>query len=93
LLASDVVRNLIQAPTQYNNPQVSVADEFPVTINGERQFLSGSPTLRQVVLGLNLEPERVAIELNREIVKRPLWDSTRVEAGAELEIVMFVGGG
>lgn len=70
-----------------------MADEFPVTINGERHVLSGAPTLREVVLRLNLEPERVAIELNREIVKRPLWDSTKVESGAELEIVMFVGGG
>ena len=46
-----------------------------------------------MVLSLNLEPERVAVELNRVIVKRPLWDSTPVEAGAELEIVQFVGGG
>ena len=70
-----------------------MAGEFQVTINGERHFFSTPPTLREVVSELKLEPERVAIELNREIVRRPLWDSTRVEAGAELEIVMFVGGG
>ena len=88
-----MIRDLKEAPTQYNNPQVSVAGEFQVTINGERHIFQAPPTLREVVLGLKLEPERVAIELNREIVRRPLWDSTRVEAGAELEIVMFVGGG
>jgi len=70
-----------------------VAGEYQVTINGEHHFFSAPPTIREVVLGLNLDTERVAIELNREIVKRPLWDSTRVEPGAELEIVMFVGGG
>jgi hypothetical protein len=70
-----------------------VADEYYITINGERHDFEGSRTLQEVVLGLNLEPERVAVELNRAIVKRPLWDSTPVEAGAQLEIVQFVGGG
>jgi sulfur carrier protein len=70
-----------------------VAGEFQVTINGERRFFDAAPTLREVVLGLDLDPERVAIELNRAIVKRALWDSTPLTAGSEIEIVMFVGGG
>jgi len=70
-----------------------VANEFKVTINGEGHFFPTPQTLHEVILSLNLEPERIAVELNRAIVKRPLWDSTPVEAGAELEIVQFVGGG
>lgn len=70
-----------------------MASEFRVTINGEGHFFSAPQTLQEVILSLNLEPERVAVELNRAIVKRPLWASTPVEAGAELEIVQFVGGG
>ena len=70
-----------------------MASEFKVTINGEGHFFSTPQTLHEVILSLNLEPERVAVELNRAIVKRPLWDSTPVEAGAELEVVQFVGGG
>jgi thiamine biosynthesis protein ThiS len=50
-------------------------------------------TLLDVVRSLGLEPERVAVELNRTIVKRDLWTSTLVDAGAEIEIVQFVGGG
>ncbi len=46
-----------------------------------------------VVRALNLEPERVAIELNRAIVKRELWSGAIVADGAEIEIVQFVGGG
>ena len=67
--------------------------EYQVTINGERHIFRAPPTLREVLAHLGLEPERVAIELNRTIVKKNLWDATTVEAGSELEIVQFVGGG
>ena len=50
-------------------------------------------TLYGLIQALNLEPERVAIELNRAIVRRDSWGATVVEGGAEIEIVMFVGGG
>jgi thiamine biosynthesis protein ThiS len=46
-----------------------------------------------VVRSLGLEPERVAIELDREIVKREKWGETRVGGAREIEIVQFVGGG
>ena len=64
-----------------------------VTINGEKHFLDSGTTLAEVLTRLGLEPERVAIELNRGIVKRELWPATPVDGGAEIEIVQFVGGG
>ena len=67
--------------------------ENQVTVNGERHSLPVKTTLLDVVRMLNLEPERVAIELNRTIVKREFWSATDVAAGAEIEIVQFVGGG
>ena len=70
-----------------------MADEYYITINGEKHGFGGSKSLQELVLSLNLDPEKIAVELNRDIVKRPLWDSTPVEAGAQLEIVQFVGGG
>jgi sulfur carrier protein len=42
---------------------------------------------------LTIDSSRVAVELNRRIVRKPEWDASRVEAGAQLEIVEFVGGG
>lgn len=42
---------------------------------------------------LGITPDRVAVELNREIVRQPRWEETPIEAGAQLEIVQFVGGG
>jgi sulfur carrier protein len=62
-------------------------------VNGERRNFPPQTTLLDVVRALNLEPERVAIELNRAIVKREIWPDTAIPSGAEIEIVQFVGGG
>lgn len=64
-----------------------------VVINGEDQDIPEGLTLEKLVKHLRLEGGRVAIERNREIVKRELWDRVRVEPNDQLEIVHFVGGG
>jgi thiamine biosynthesis protein ThiS len=61
--------------------------------NGERRAIDPDSTLLEIVLSLHLDPERVAIEMNREIVKREKWAATKVGGAAEIEIVQFVGGG
>jgi len=70
-----------------------VSSENQVTLNGERRSFPAQTSLLDVVLALHLEPERVAIEFNRTIVRRDTWQSTVLENGAEIEIVQFVGGG
>jgi len=67
--------------------------EMQITLNGEARSFATGTTLYELIQALNLEPERVAIELNRAIVRRDLWGATVVESGAEVEVVMFVGGG
>jgi thiamine biosynthesis protein ThiS len=42
---------------------------------------------------LELDPSRVAVELDGRIVKKEEWPQTRLHEGARLEIVQFVGGG
>lgn len=64
-----------------------------IRVNGEVCSTAEGQTLLGLLRELALDPERVAVELNRQIVKRPLWEATPVEAGAQLEIVQFVGGG
>jgi thiamine biosynthesis protein ThiS len=64
-----------------------------IIVNGEPQAAPAGLTVAGLLAHLELDPERVAIELNREIVRKPEWDSKAVEAGAKLEIVQFVGGG
>jgi thiamine biosynthesis protein ThiS len=80
-------------PHDYNNPRKVVSTETQVTLNGDRRSFPAQTTLLDVVKMLGLEPERVAIEYNRAIVKRELWPSTSLDHDAEIEIVQFVGGG
>lgn len=63
-----------------------------LVINGEAQA-SSAETLSALVEGLGMKPDRVAIELNREIVPREQWPATPLHDGDRLEIVHFVGGG
>ncbi len=63
-----------------------------LTINGEPQT-SSAQTLGALVEQLEMKPDRVAIELNREIVPRDRWPQTPLRDGDRLEIVHFVGGG
>jgi thiamine biosynthesis protein ThiS len=67
-------------------------DSMNLTINGEPQ-VSSAETLAALVAGLGMKPDRVAIELNREIVPRDQWPHTPLHDGDRLEIVHFVGGG
>lgn len=63
-----------------------------LVINGESQA-SVAGTLSALVQELGMKTDRVAIELNREIVPRDEWPKTELHEGDELEIVHFVGGG
>lgn len=64
-----------------------------ITVNGEPQISPEGQTIIGLIQQLKLDPARVAVELDRCIVKQPLWPETVLRTGAELEIVQFVGGG
>lgn len=50
-------------------------------------------TLAALIERLGMKPDRVAIELNREIAPRDRWSEVALKDGDRLEIVHFVGGG
>jgi sulfur carrier protein len=63
-------------------------------INGEeRTFDSPVSTLAALVETLGMKSDRVAVELNRDIVPRDRWSETPLKDGDRLEVVHFVGGG
>jgi thiamine biosynthesis protein ThiS len=64
-----------------------------VFINGEKKEVPGSANLSQLLELLSLPAQRIAIELNREVVSRKDWETTAVNEGDRIEIVHFVGGG
>jgi thiamine biosynthesis protein ThiS len=67
-------------------------------INGEENTFATPPggapfTLAALIESLEMKSDRVAVELNREIVSRDRWPETPLKDGDRLEIVHFVGGG
>jgi len=64
-----------------------------IVVNGENREARPEATAKDLLRELGLDAGRVAIERNLEILPRPKWDETRVEAGDRYEIVQFVGGG
>ena len=64
-----------------------------IILNGKPQSVPSGLALDALLAHLEIKPDRVAIERNRSIVRKPDWPSTKVEPGDQLEIVWFVGGG
>ena len=62
-------------------------------INGHARDVADGLTLSGLVEELGFKRDRVAVELNREIVARAQWDATTLKHADKLEIVHFVGGG
>jgi len=65
-------------------------------INGEERDFNSSPspfTVTALVESLGMKVDRVAVELNHDIVPRDRWIETQLHEGDQLEIVHFVGGG
>jgi sulfur carrier protein len=62
-------------------------------INGEQRDFPSGLTVAALVAELGMKPDRVAVELNLEIVPRANWDATTLKEGDRLEVVHFVGGG
>ena len=67
--------------------------QMQVVINGENRNFEAPLTLAGLVQVLGMKTDRVAVELNRDIVPRDQWDRTQLADGDRLEIVHFVGGG
>ena len=67
--------------------------QIRITVNGEHRFIPEGQTVLGLLQALGLDPARVAVELDRRIVKQPRWAETALRPGAQVEIVQFVGGG
>jgi sulfur carrier protein len=64
-----------------------------ILVNGIRRDAATGETVSTLLKRLEIASERVAVELNKEIVRKRDWERTAIPAGAEIEVVEFVGGG
>ena len=68
-------------------------DILEVRINGEQRRVAAGATVAALIAEFGLDPARVAVERNLEIVPRSTLATVAVEDGDAYEIVHFVGGG
>lgn len=66
---------------------------FKITVNGEPEQVSAGQSVAQLLDRFDIARDRVAVELNRSIVRKRDWEHTAVPDGSHIEIVEFVGGG
>ena len=64
-----------------------------VIVNGNQIVVAEGSGIHDLIKTLDLNPQRVAVEVNKKIVRRANWDSTTISEGDRVEIVHFVGGG
>lgn len=74
-------------------PFVLFCELMRVFVNGEQKDFSTAISLAELITRLDLPAARIAIELNREVVRRSEWGSTMLKDEDRIEIVHFVGGG
>lgn len=67
--------------------------EISVEVNGTERALPAGSTVSALLAALGVEPTRVAVERNHDVVPRRDYDRTVLAAGDHLEVVGFVGGG
>ena len=64
-----------------------------ITVNGERRQIPSDQTIATMLFWLQLPSDRIAVELNRQIVRKRDWEKTLVPPASQIEVVEFVGGG
>jgi thiamine biosynthesis protein ThiS len=64
-----------------------------ILVNGEPRQIPGPATVADLLARIGLDTRKVAVERNLEIVPRSTYAATALEAGDQLEIVHFIGGG
>lgn len=69
------------------------ADTIEITVNGEPRTMPRAATVADLVVALGLQPQQVAVERNKVLVRRAQHAATALTAGDRIELVTFFGGG
>ena len=64
-----------------------------IIINGEKKNIAGNFNLSELLKHFSLPSERIAIELNKEVVRKKDWETIKINDADKIEIIHFVGGG
>ena len=64
-----------------------------ITLNGETKRIESEVTLDRLLDLFSLPRQRVAIELNKAVIRRNDWPEIPISDGDTIEVIHFVGGG
>lgn len=64
-----------------------------VFVNGETKEIAENFNLNELLKHFSLPDERIAIELNKEVVRKKDWGNIKINDADKIEIIHFVGGG
>ena len=101
-MARHGIAQVLSLTIDYNDPRNGVSNgpveaaetkTIEVVLNGERRRVPQGFHVAALLEHLCINPAKVAVELNRSIVRKGDWNTTPVEDRAEIEVVWFVGGG
>jgi thiazole synthase len=68
-------------------------NELRLTVNGEIRTAAPGTTVTALLQAMGIDPARVAVERNRDVVPRRSWGEASLADGDHIEIVAFIGGG
>ncbi len=64
-----------------------------ITINGKKKEIGQEVKLNDLLKFFALPQERIAVELNKEVVRKKDWENIKINEADKIEIIHFVGGG
>ena len=67
--------------------------KIKISVNGKKAFLKEKETLSRLIQDMNIPLNKVAIELNKEIVNKKKLNNIKLSNNDKVEIVHFIGGG
>ena len=74
-------------PAGWSHPSMNI------TLNGENRVVPDGLTVQGLLRHLDIQPERVAVEINEEVVRKASYAEAMVREGDTVEMVQFMGGG
>ncbi|TYQ18393.1 UNVERIFIED_CONTAM: sulfur carrier protein [Acetivibrio alkalicellulosi] len=64
-----------------------------ISLNGKKTDIDEGLSLIELIEQKGLEPERIVVEYNHQVLSKEHWDKTILKEGDNLEVLRFVGGG
>ena len=83
----------IETECQTRSMESAETKTIEVVVNGEPRRVPPGFSIDRLLVWMEIDPSRVAVERNLVIARKADWPATRIEPGDRLEIVWFVGGG